>query len=74
MAQVIVQHPPSTNIAGVVYDKDSQTLTVSFLKSGAIYEYYEVPEDVVDGFGQALSATKYFNAYVENTFPNQRIV
>ena len=71
---VAVGHPPSTNISQIVYDRDSQTLTISFAKSGAVYEFYEVPEDVVEGFNQALSATKYFNAYVENSFPSQRIV
>ena len=69
-----VSHPPSTNISQIVYDRDSQTLTIAFSKSGAVYEFYEVPEDVVLGFGQALSATKYFNAYVENSFPSQRVL
>ena len=72
MPQQIVQHTPSTNISQIVYDLDTQTMTISFAKGGVI-EYYEVPEDVVNGFGQALSSTKYLNAYVENLFPSQRI-
>jgi KTSC domain-containing protein len=73
MSQQLIQHTPSTNIANIVYDTETQTLTISFLKGGVV-EYYEVPEDVVNGFGTALSSTKYLNAYVENSFPSQRVV
>lgn len=72
MAQQIIQHTPSTNIANIVYDPETQTLVISFLKGG-VCEYYGVPEDVVNGFGTALSATKYLNSYVENQFPSQRV-
>jgi hypothetical protein len=70
---VAVGHPASTNISQIVYDRDSQTLTISFAKSGAVYEFYEVDESTVNGFSTSLSTTKYFNSYVENSFPSQRI-
>jgi len=73
MAQEIISHPPSTNVASVMYDKDSQQLTVEFLKGGVI-EFYEVDETAAHGFENALSATKYLNAYIENVFPQQRII
>ena len=73
MPQEIIGHPPSTNIAQVAYDKDIQLLTVSFVKGGVI-EFYEVDETTAHGFESALSATKYLNAYVENSFPSQRVL
>jgi KTSC domain len=72
MPQQIVAHTPSTNISQIVYDAETQTMTIYFAKGGVI-EYYEVPEDVVNGFATALSSTKYMNAYIENSFPSQRI-
>jgi KTSC domain-containing protein len=73
MAIEVISHAPSTNIAGVTYDTETQTLTISFLKGG-VCEYYEVDETTAHGFEQALSATKYMNAYVENVFPSQRLI
>lgn len=73
MAIVSVPHTPSRNISHIVYDDETQTMTINFLKGGVV-EFYEVPEDVVNGFGTALSATKYMNAYIENVFPSQRII
>jgi hypothetical protein len=73
MAAEVVNHPPSTNISQIIYDRETQTLTVSFLKSSAVYEYYEVDEATVAGFGSAFSATKYYNSYIENVFPSQRV-
>ena len=67
-----VPFPPSTNIAQITYDKDTQTLTIAFLKGG-VCEYYEVDETSAAGFEHALSATKYMNAYIENMFPSQRL-
>jgi hypothetical protein len=72
MAQEIIRHTPSTNISQVVYDSETQTLTISFAKGGVV-EFYEVDETAAHGFEQALSATKYMNAYIENVFPSQRV-
>ena len=72
MAQEIISHPPSTNVLEVVYDKDTQVLTVVFAKGGVI-EWYEVDETAAHGFETALSATKYLNGFIENQFPSQRI-
>jgi KTSC domain-containing protein len=73
MAIEIIGHAPSTNIAQIVYDTETQQLTISFVKGG-MCEYYEVDETTAHGFEQALSATKFMNAYIENIFPSQRIV
>ena len=72
MPQEIIGHPPSTNIAQVVYDSDQQLLTISFQK-GAMYQYYEVPEDVAQGFSQALNANDYLKTFVTNSFQYSRV-
>lgn len=73
MAQQIVRHPPSTNIAGIVYDPETQTLTISFVKGG-VCEYYDVDETSAKGFEISIGATAYLRAYIENVFPQQRII
>jgi hypothetical protein len=73
MATQIVPHTPSTNIAQITYDDETQTLTINFLKGGMV-EFYEVDETAVQGFGTALSATKYMNSFIENVYPSQRII
>lgn len=73
MAQEIIQHTPSTNIAQIVYDRDTQTMIIYFQKGG-VCEYYEVDETTAHGFEQAMSATKYMNAYIENVFPSMRVI
>lgn len=73
MALEIIRHTPSTNISGIVYDTETQTLRIQFAKGG-VCEFYEVDETAAHGFEYALSATKYMNAFIENVFPSQRII
>ena len=73
MAVENIRFTPSTNIAQVLFDKDTQTLTIQFRKGG-IVEFYEVDETSAHGFENALSATKYMNSYIENVFPSQRVI
>jgi hypothetical protein len=72
MAQEIIAHPPSTNISQVVYDPETQTLTIYFQKGG-VCEYYDVDESSARGFEQAIGATSYLRTYIENLFPSQRV-
>jgi KTSC domain len=73
MAVENIRFTPSTNIAQMLFDKDTQTLTIQFRKGG-IVEFYEVDETSAHGFENALSATKYMNTYIENVFPSQRVI
>jgi KTSC domain len=73
MAVENIRFTPSTNIAQVLFDKETQTLTIQFRKGG-IVEFYEVDETSAHGFENALSATKYMNTYIENVFPSQRVI
>ena len=73
MAIEYIRHAPSRNISQIVYDSETQTLRIEFLKGG-VMEFYEVDETSVHGFETALSATKYMNGFIENQFPSQRII
>jgi hypothetical protein len=72
MAQEVISHPPSRNIASIMYDADTQTLTVQFL-SGYVYNYYRVDETTALGFQNALSANQYLKTFIANSFPSERL-
>ena len=41
------QYVSSSNIASIGYDPDNLVLEIEFL-SGAVYQYYDVPQSVYD--------------------------
>lgn len=66
-------HPvTSSNIRGVHYDRDHQTLTVVFT-TGARYAYQDVPADVYDDFINASSPGGYFADNVKGAYSYARI-
>ena len=52
----------SSNLAWCEYDGDSKTLTIGFHQENAVYEYYDVPEWVVDEMIDSPSQGSYFRA------------
>lgn len=68
----IVPHTPSRNIAMIMWETETMTLTVAFQKGGT-YQYYQVPEDVVMGFERSLSATSYLKTYIVGQYVENRI-
>ncbi len=62
----------SSNIASIGYDADTNTLEVEFL-SGAIYQYYNVPQNMYDQLGQAGSKGRFLNTYIKNAYPYSRV-
>lgn len=62
----------SSNIASIGHDASSQTLEVEFL-SGAIYQYYGVPENMYDQLMQAGSKGRFLNAYIKNAYGYSRV-
>jgi hypothetical protein len=57
----------STNIAGIGYDKETQTLEVEFLKGG-VYQYFDVPQAVYEGFVIADSKGKYLATQIKGNY------
>jgi hypothetical protein len=62
----------SNNLRSVGYDLETQTLEISF-KSGGIYQYYYVPENIYQSLMTAVSKGKYFAAYIKNKYRHRRI-
>ena len=62
----------SSNISTIDYDKDNESLTVTF-RSGATYLYRGVPEDVYDGLKYAGSPGRYFQNAIRDVFSGVRI-
>lgn len=70
----VVMHPvPSTNVAAVGYDPETQTLRVQFAKSGALYEYDDVPEGEYEGLRTASSVGNYFDGHIKGFYGYRRL-
>lgn len=58
----------SSNIASVGYNPESETLEVEFLKTGKVYEYYNVPTFMYERMLQAPSIGIFFNTEIKNAY------
>lgn len=62
----------SSNIRSVGYDPQSQTLEVEFL-SGAVYQYYGVPENMHENLLREASKGRFLNTYIRDQYPYSRV-
>jgi len=62
----------SSNLASVGYDSATRTLHVEF-KSGAVYEYYDVPEAEYQGLIDAPSKGSYFHQNIKDRYRYRKI-
>jgi uncharacterized protein len=62
----------SSNVASIGYDSDTSTLEVEF-QSGSVYQYFDVPEHVFDGFVQAPSKGQYLNHEIRDAYRYARM-
>lgn len=63
----------SSNIASLGYDAKNEVLEAEF-KTGAVYQYENVPKDVFDGVLHAPSVGKAFNQdVVKGGYPYTRV-
>lgn len=63
---------PSTAIADIEYDRERARLTVTFV-TGRIYEYVDVPVEVVASFQSAYSKGSFFNGYIRDRYDFREI-
>lgn len=54
----------SSNILSIGYDPDNRILEVEFT-TGAVYQYYDVPQSIYDGLMAADSHGTFLSAYVK---------
>ena len=62
----------SSNIAGITYDDEEQTLVVRFNKGG-VYEYSGIPPNVADGFSSAPSAGTYLHQFIKGQYSYEKV-
>jgi len=62
----------SSNLVSAGYDPDSERLEIEF-KSGAIYEYYNVPPFMHERMMQAGSIGTFFNAEIKNSYASAKV-
>lgn len=63
----------SSSLSSVGYDSENAILEIEF-KSGGIYQYSGVPQDVYDGLMNAESKGKYFHQYIKNSgYPYSKV-
>jgi hypothetical protein len=63
---------PSSVIHDYAYDPSSGELTIAF-KSGRIYLYLAVPDEVVTAFSTAGSRGGYFNRHIRDRYEFREI-
>lgn len=63
---------PSSVIRSFSYDRDAAALDVTFV-SGRRYRYFLVPAYVAEGFTDAFSKGRYFNARIRDRFPCEEL-
>lgn len=62
----------STNLSAVGYDSSNRILTILF-RSGHLYEYYGVPQNIFEGLLSAPSKGKFHHRYIKNSYRYNRI-
>jgi hypothetical protein len=66
-----IETPHSSQISKIGYDSKQQILKIVF-KNGSIYDYWQVPHDVFEGFRSAPSVGTYFAKTVKGVFAFQK--
>ena len=62
----------SSNIAGLRYEDATMTLEVSF-NSGGVYQYFDVPAHVWEGFKTAGSQGKYLASDIKGRYRYSKV-
>jgi hypothetical protein len=62
----------SSNLRAIGYDVSTQTLTISFIKSG-VYEFYKIPDSTHSALMNAYSKGTYFDRNIKGRFQYKKI-
>ena len=63
---------PSSVVAGISYQAETGTLRVWFV-SGSIYDYKDVPPEIVKALKTASSKGRYLNLQVKGKYDYEKI-
>jgi len=62
----------SSNILGIAYDEDTQTMQVEFT-NGGVYKYDDVPQEVYEDFLNAGSPGSFFANDIKGSYGYSRV-
>ena len=62
-----IENVRSTVLSAIGYDPDRQVLEARF-RTGRIYHYYKVPQDIYDNLRTAPSIGRYFNKHIARKY------
>lgn len=62
----------SSNVSSVGYDEDQQILEVQF-RTGAIYQYYNVPVSIYRGLMGASSHGSFLNKHIKGVYGYNKV-
>lgn len=62
-----INTPESSNIARYAYDDASRVLKVEF-SNGSVYDYFDVPDHVINGMRNASSKGQYLAQQIKGNF------
>jgi len=62
----------STNIAGIGYEEETQTLYVQF-SHGGTYSYSGVPSSVFEDFKMSQSKGTFFHTHIKNEYSYKKV-
>jgi len=60
-------------ITSIGYDSSNGTLEIEFKNGGAIWQYYDFPENMWCEFENVASHGKYFLANIKNRFRDTKV-
>lgn len=70
----VLPTPESSSISGVAYKLSTHTLYIRFISGNKIYEWFDVPQHVFDGFKDTVkngdSVGKYYHKNVRGQYSN----
>jgi hypothetical protein len=62
----------SSLIERIKYDYLMQTLVVKFKNKETKYAYFDIPEELANGFFETKSAGKFFHEFIKNKFTHHK--
>ena len=62
----------SSFIQSISFCEDTDTLMIYF-KTGSVWFYYDVPEEIYLGLTNASSLGRYFNTFIRNIFSSEKL-
>ena len=63
----------SSSLASIGYAPESSTLEVEYLRTGAVYRFFAVPQSVAVALMNATSKGTFLNQNIRGTYPYARV-